>query len=184
MDKNTICIVTNRSLGPVSYRVPEMHVTRIFSPREQKKNIPFEELEALSMQPGGAKLLHDYLFVQDTKIVEELLNVNVEKEQPEYLMTEKELIEWMPRATIDEFKDCLDFAPEGVKDLIKKYAVELPINDVLKRNAIKEMLGFDVDIAIAMLAEDREGINESYTTHERRVKTPPKYNIVNKETTK
>jgi len=39
----------------------------------------------------------------------------------------------MKTGSLDEFLDCLDFAPEGVTDLIKTLAVELPLNDVAKR---------------------------------------------------
>jgi len=39
----------------------------------------------------------------------------------------------MTTGSLDEFLDCLDFAPEGVKDLIKTLSVELPLNDVSKR---------------------------------------------------
>ena len=182
MDRNTICIVTNRSRGPVSYRVPEMHVVRLFQPNETKRNIPYEELEAVSMQPGGTKLLHDYLFVQDAKVVNELLNMSVEQEQPEYLISEEELIKWIPACSLDEFKDALDYAPEGIKDLIKKYAVELPINDVLKRTAIKDQLGFDVNEAIRIKEEDLQGEESNASAHERRVKinnSTPKYKVVN-----
>jgi len=54
----------------------------------------------------------------------------------------------MEHGSLDEFLDCLDFAPEGVKDLIKNLAVELPLNDVAKREAIFNKLGFNVDNAI------------------------------------
>jgi hypothetical protein len=33
----------------------------------------------------------------------------------------------------EAFLDCLDFAPEGVLDLIKKFAVELPLDNYDKR---------------------------------------------------
>jgi hypothetical protein len=54
----------------------------------------------------------------------------------------------MEEGTLDEFLDCLDFAPIGVIDLIKRYAVALPLSDYNKRKAIKDKLGYDVDAAI------------------------------------
>ena len=54
----------------------------------------------------------------------------------------------MESCSIDEFKDALDFAPNGTKDLIKQYAVSKPLNDYDKREAIKAQLGLDVSKAI------------------------------------
>ena len=46
--------------------------------------------------------------------------------------------------TLDEFLDCLDFAPEGTIDIVKKISVDLPLNDVSKRQALLDKTGFDV----------------------------------------
>jgi len=54
----------------------------------------------------------------------------------------------MKVGTLEQFLDCLDFAPESVLENIKDMAVNLPLNDVSKRNAIQEKLGFDVSKAI------------------------------------
>ena len=54
----------------------------------------------------------------------------------------------MNTCSLDEFKDALQFAPQGVLDLIKKYAVSQPFNDMAKRIAIKDALQFDVTLAI------------------------------------
>jgi len=62
----------------------------------------------------------------------------------------------MDTCSLDEFKDALDFAPEGTKDLIKKYAVEKPLNDFSKREAIKDQLGFDVSKALENIQPDEE----------------------------
>ena len=61
----------------------------------------------------------------------------------------KEIIDLIKTGSLDAWLDCLDFAPEGVLQIIKDAAVELPLNDVQKRDAIKEKLGFDVSAAIA-----------------------------------
>jgi hypothetical protein len=44
--------------------------------------------------------------------------------------------------------DALDFAPVGVIDLIKKFSVQLPLNDMNKRKALYEKTGFDVTKAL------------------------------------
>jgi len=65
----------------------------------------------------------------------------------------------MQTGSLDEFLDCLDFAPEGVKDLIKNLAVDLPLNDVAKREAIFNKLGFNVDNAIRIKKESDISLN-------------------------
>jgi len=39
----------------------------------------------------------------------------------------------MTTGSLDEFLDCLDFAPSVIIDMIKVLAVDLPLNDVSKR---------------------------------------------------
>ena len=50
--------------------------------------------------------------------------------------------------SLEQLQDCLDFAPSGVIDLVKDYAVKLEINDISKRNAILTATGFNVTRAI------------------------------------
>lgn len=137
---NKECNVTNKSAGIVIYNVPELGVRREFSPHETKR-LSVNELNALVMRSGGKELLYNYLFVNDDEVIRYLINGEV---APEYYLTEDQIPSWMEQCSLDEFKDALDFAPEGTKDLIKKYAVEKPLNDFSKREAIKEQLGFDV----------------------------------------
>lgn len=144
------CTVVNISSGQVVYSIPELRVRRVFSPRE-KKNIEVSELEQLSQIPGGMELICNYLRVEDKEVVTHITNM----EMPlEYWFTEDKLPQWMNTCGLDEFKDALDFAPAGIKDLIKKLAVSMPLNDYTKREAIKEQLGFDVSKAIENSKDD------------------------------
>lgn len=143
MDSNTICAVTNRSGGFVAYSIPDRHIRREFSPHETKR-VPYYEIEEVSAQPGGRELIYNYLYVDD-KVLKEGLNIQPERE---YYLKEADVDKWMSTCSLDEFKDALDFAPEGVKDLIKSHAVSLPLNDVSKCEALKEQLGFDCMAAI------------------------------------
>lgn len=145
------CTVTNRSSGMVIYNVPEMHIRRVFYTGETKE-VDVAELEALVNQPGGRELIYGYLLIKDPVIAKRLMNIDLGNEV-EYNMSENEVKKWLNTCTLDEFKDALDFAPAGVKDLMKKYAVELPLNDVAKRDAMKEQIGFDVDAAITIKKE-------------------------------
>ena len=192
MEENKVIKVTNRSNAIVMYTVPELGVRREFSPNETK-NIPLSELQALSYRPGGTQILQNHLFLADEEVVKEM-PIKVE---PEYYLDDAGVIKLLNATdNMDEFLDALDFAPEGVLDLIKKYAIELPVNDSRKRAAIKNKLGFDVDLALlhiqqAKEAEEAEGIEET-DEPTRRVKpaeqtktegrrTAPKYKVVTKE---
>ena len=147
---NKECNVTNKSAGTVIYSIPELRVRREFAPHETKR-LSVAELDALAMRSGGKELIYNYLFINDDEILRHLLNKDVE---PEYYLTEEQIPSWMESCSIDEFKDALDFAPNGTKDLIKQYAVSKPLNDYDKREAIKAQLGFDVSKAIENMKPD------------------------------
>jgi hypothetical protein len=188
MDGNTTYLVTNRSASVVVYSIPEDNIKREFQPGETKK-IKHAELEKLSYQTGGSLLINNYLLIRSEEAIKEL-SVPTE---PEYFMTEKEVIDLIKIGSIDAWLDCLDFAPHGVIEMIKKLSVTVPLNDYEKRRALKEKTGFDVDAAIKHVEEEREEDKElPKAPAQRRVKTTdepaaqparrttPKYNVVNK----
>lgn len=165
MEKSTLVKVLNRDNGSVVYSIPEMNGLRRVFQAGQTKEVTFEELEKLSFIPGGKPLLEDSLVILDKQAVRALLGT-VEQE---YSYTKDDIINLMKTGSLDEFLDCLDFAPEGVTDLIKTLAVELPLNDVAKRQAIYNKLGFNVDNAIRIKKESEEPTEEKPVTARRRV---------------
>lgn len=182
--------VKNRSAGVATYKVPELGVRRTFSPGEVKK-ISAEELEKLTYRPGGMALLANFLQIMEPEAIAKVgLNP-----QPEYHMSEQDIKNLMLNGSIDEFLDCLDFAPPGVIDLIKKMSVSLPLGDITKRRALKDKTGFDCDAALKHVMEEKEDEGENTILKtgapERRVKkeeptsperrTTPKYNVVSTE---
>ena len=177
MKKDTIIKVLNRDNGAVVYSIPEMNgLTRTFHSGETKE-VTFEEIQKLSYIPGGIDLLRDSLVILDSKeAIDEILG-HVE---PEYSYTKDDIIKLMKFGSLDEFLDCLDFAPQGVKDLIKTLAVELPLNDVNKREAILEKLGFNVDNAIRIKKEVAEPAQETNQTKRRVQKTQVKPSITSR----
>ena len=192
MDKKELIKITNRDSGRVGYKIDELGVRRQFAPRETKE-ITFEELEKLSFIPGGDVMIRDYLIIKNPEAMKEL-GINVE---PEYYYTEKEVKNILLNGTMNEFLDCLDFAPDGVLDLVKKLAVSLPLNDVQKRDAILEKTGFNVTRAIEIKNTKYDGDAEKKDDTEvlkRRVSVPtennsetpvrrtqPKYKVITKE---
>lgn len=164
MDKNTPIKVLNRDNGAVVYSIPEMNgLTRVFQAGETKE-VTYEELQKLSYIPGGSELLRDSLVILDNSTTVEDLIGHVE---PEYYYTKDDIINLMKIGSLDAFLDCLDFAPEGVKDLIKTLAVDLPLNDVSKREAILDKLGFNVDNAIRIKNESTEPQEEEHIAKRR-----------------
>lgn len=166
MKGDTRIKVLNRDNGSVVYSIPEMNGLRRAFQAGETKTVTFEELEKLSYIPGGKELLTESLVILDSpETIAELLG----KVEPEYSYKREDIIKLMKYGSLDEFLDCLDFAPEGVRDLIKTLSVELPLNDVAKREAIQEKLGFSVDNAIRILKDAAEPVQEEEKT-ERRVK--------------
>ena len=188
MERSKNLIVKNRSASMVVYSLPELNVRREFMPGESK-TITFGELEKLSYQPGGRSIMQNFLQIIDPDATNDL---GIQRE-PEYNLSEQEIVKLMTTGSLDAFLDCLDFAPVGVIDLIKKFSVSLPLNDIDKRDALKKKTGFDVTVALANMQKEKEDIGTpTVENKERRVKTEsapegrrttPKYNVVQPTTT-
>ena len=157
IEQNKAVKVINKYNGIVGYQVPELGVNRTFYPKESK-NITFNELEKLSFLPGGESILKNYLEITDEDVIMELFNTKLE---PEYHYSEEDVKTLLTAGSLDQFLDCLDFAPQVIIDLIKDMAVNLPVNDMAKRQAIKEKLGFDVTKAIEIKNTKYDGEDES-----------------------
>ena len=180
---NKMYNVKNRSASMVVYRIPEDGIRREFAPGESKK-IGYSELEKLSYQSGGRALMANFLQIEDESVTD---NLNIRTEV-EYYMSEDQIVDLIKSGSLDAFLDCLDYAPVGVIDLLKKYAVSIPMNDIQKRKALKEKTGFDVDVAIRNMeaekaeengAEDKiTPVNNTATAPGRRATT--NYKVVSK----
>ena len=182
MDSNNKVTVKNRSNSTVVYSIPEMNLRREYAPGEVKR-INKEEIEALSYRSGGMNLMSRFL-----QIDEEMLNDISISVEPEYWLDDEGVKKLLITSSLDEFLDCLDFAPRGVIDLIKKHAIALPLNDVAKREALLKKTGFDVDTVLRnqkLAKEDEPNIEQP--TPQRRVqktesnrRTTPSYKVISK----
>jgi hypothetical protein len=159
MDNKTMCNVKNRSASMVVYRIPEEGIRREFAPGETKR-LPYEELVKLSYRQGGRSLMTNFLQIQSEEATTDL---NI-KTEPEYHMSEQQIVDLLQNGSLDAFLDCLDFAPVGVIDLLKTYAVSIPLSDFEKRKAMKDKLGFDVDAAIKNNETDPEEARRAVLT--------------------
>ena len=164
---NNIYNVKNRSTSMVVYKIPEDGIRREFAPGESKK-ISYKELEKLSYQSGGRALMTNFLQIIHT--------------ENEYYMSEEQIVELLQTGDINAFLDCLDYAPVGVMDLIKKYSVSLPLNDVEKRQALKQKTGFDVSRALEHIREEQteSEVNTDASSSSGR-RTTTNYKVVTKK---
>ena len=152
LENNVMVKITNRNKGYVTYKIPELNnLRRTFLPGETKE-ISMDELRKLYWTSGGAALIEDCLIVQNQDAIQELFP----QAEPEYFYGEAEVKHLLQFGSLDELKDAIDFAPQGVVDLIKHIAVEIKVNDVAKREAIRDMTGFDVTKAIEINAITEE----------------------------
>lgn len=140
-------MVINRASCSISYNLPELMASRVFrsfgTPGDRME-IADSELKALSYTAGGRILLDSYLMIDDADVTEDL-GITTE---PEYFYTEDELVALLKKGTMDQLLDCLQFAPEGVLDLLKKVAVDIRLDSTEKRKVIGEHLKVNLDAMI------------------------------------
>lgn len=140
-------LVVNRAACSVSYNIPELRVERSFRPLGQtgdRMMISREELKSLSYLHGGKILLDKYLMIEEADLQEEL-GITVE---PEYTYTLEEIRELLTTGTEAQLEDCLNFAPAGVLDLLKREAIAMRLDSHKKRNLISEKMGINLEAMI------------------------------------
>lgn len=138
--------VTNRSDGNVTYNLEEMHIRRVFAPNENK-DIEVKELDTLFQLDGGAELIKHHLLVHDREWVEKRWDA-----PEEYFWTYEDVMNCVKNDTLELFAETLDFAPQGVIELIKMAAWRLPLTDLNKINVIRTKLNFDVQAAVQIMS--------------------------------
>ena len=154
LDKNTKISVTNRDSGPVCYLVQSdtgSNIKREFAPG-QTREIDFGELQSLYWTKGGKVMLEEILRINNQEAINELMG----KVEPEYNYSASDVRRLLLEGSLDELKDCLDFAPSGVVDLVREFAVSMEIDSESKRKAITDKTGFDVGKAIEINRQVRE----------------------------
>lgn len=144
LQNSDIIRIENRSNAIVCYIVPETNTIRRFMGKEIKETITMGELRQVTQFMGTRKLFLDNLIIHNKEAVEELFP----EAEPEYYYTISDVDFLLSRGTLDQLLDALDFAPEGVINLIKEEAVKTKLNEMSKREAILEKTGFNVTNAI------------------------------------
>ena len=142
---NELVKITNRDIGPIGYSIEDLRVSRTFNPNETK-TVTAEEIRKISYLPSGINVLRNNFIIWNEELVEEILH----EVEPEYYYTIDDVKDLVLNKSYDEFLDALDFAPSCVIDIIKDLCVKLEVNDIRKREAVKQKTGFDVSKAIEL----------------------------------
>lgn len=181
--------VWNRAVGGISYNIPELRIKREWRKTGDLQIVKLEELDAFRYVPGGAKLMNKYMLIKDQDVCE-FLGMPTD---PEYFYNENDIKVLLEKGTTDQLLDCLEFAPKGVLDILKKVAVETKLDSSEKRKIIGEHLNVNID---AMIRNNEASKIEGETVNEEAPKgrrsapvkseeskveeAPKKYNVVNR----
>lgn len=169
-DDETV-VITNLLDHTTGYIVETSNGTvRRFLPAFASFKVKAEELRQLNYTLGGQEILKNYIRVENSDLAAEF-GVDTEA-TPEYNWTESDVVDCLNNSDINVLLDALDFAPEGIKQLIVDKAVELEIPDVNKRQAISKAMGADIDSMIKNKhAYDNAEAEEKPKTTRRRTTT-------------
>ena len=162
-----IVSVTNRNNGFTGYTIPDLNITRTFNIGETKK-ISLDELKQLQFVEGGDYLLKHCLIINDKNALEVL---NMSDVEPEYFYTEAEIKELLTNGSLDQLEDTLNFAPEGVIEIIKSMAIKMELPDTRKRKIISDKTGLNIDNAIMVnevMKEEHSDVTEKAETKVRK----------------
>lgn len=158
MDKKQLIQVKNLTGNHVYYNIPEDNVHRKFGPFEEKQ-ITYDEIQKLYYQNGGDVLIKDYLQIKNKEVALEF-GVEEESFENEYSWDKEKVDNVLLNEHIDVLHDALDFAPEGIVDLIISEAINLRIMDINKRNLIQECTGKNINNMIQNQIELEKQIGE------------------------
>ena len=131
----------------VVYVIPEKNIRREFMGFESKV-VEVGELRELWYKSGGAKLLQDYLGVDNKELAKEF-DITDDLFNHEYSWTQEDIDRVLTSGSEDELADALDYAPRGIVETLVDRAVALRIPNMNKRKLIKEMTDKDVSKKIA-----------------------------------
>lgn len=166
VNDDLIIRVRNLTDQTVAYTIPELRIRRVFRGFEYKE-LTAAELRQLWYLPGGAKLLQDYLAVENKELAAEF-GISEDLFTHEYSWTLDDVKRVLLTGSIDELADALDFAPIGIVDTIVSQAVILQIPDINKHRLIQQETGHDVTKMIKYAEELNKLVEDTPT--ERRVR--------------
>ena len=159
--------VRNMVNHKVVYKIPDQNRRVVFEPFQERK-VSAGELRGLHYTVGGEALIHDYLCVKNNDLREEF---NIPKDQIEYDWELKDIKHILldNNASIEALQDALDFAPEGIREMIIDYAVIWKIPDTNRRKVITQMTGIDINKQIEFTELNEKDQSQQEAPSHRRV---------------
>lgn len=169
INDTTLIPVRNMVDHKVVYTIPELSRRVVFEPFQEKK-VPASELRALNYSTGGEILLHNYLCVLSNDMRTEF---NIPADQVEYDWTIKDIHRVLEdlNSPIEALEDALDFAPDGIRELIVDSAVKWKIPDSNRRKVISRMTGVNIDKMIEFAEATDQTIQQAPVRARRLSKT-------------
>lgn len=135
--------VINRTNGMLGYSIPELRIKRFWEKPGDYLNISIQEMLELKTVSGGLELLENFVVIEDEEAIKIVFDDR--EMEPEYRYGLKEVDFLLYEATLEQFLDALDYAPQGVLDLIKSKAkIKLP-NTTAKISAINDKFNIDMN---------------------------------------
>lgn len=112
-----------------------------------QQTIPVEKevIERMQYDTGGSILLKDFLSVKDEDM---RADIGIPEDQIEYNWTKEDVKNLLTSGEEDALRDALDFAPQGIIDMIIDMAVDMPLNDRNKVEIIAEATGRNIEMMI------------------------------------
>lgn len=140
----------------VGYKIEEDNIRRQFSPHEVK-TVTAGELRKLDYTRGGHVLLTSYLAVQNKSLAQEF-GVDEDSYANEYNWDAAKVDQVLLNEPVEVLQDAMDFAPEGILQLIKDRAIALRLDSMDKRKVISDAMKIDLNgmIDLAVKAESVE----------------------------
>ena len=116
---------------------------RITFQKNQVRKMKAGDIRELNFEPGIHVLFTEYLSVGDPELAAEI-GVSDQVLEYEYQWTVKDVQNLLTDGLLEELEDVLNCAPQGIVDTIVDQAVEMRLNDVAKRDLIKQYTGQDI----------------------------------------
>lgn len=180
--------VTNRTSGMLGYTIDVLRVSRFWNKPGDYLNIAIDELLELKTVPGGMNILTNWVVIED----EEALKIVFDDQevQPEYKYGLEEVDFLLYEATLEQLLDALDYAPEGVLNLILSNSKKKLPNTTAKISAINDKFNTNINQAFELNQGGLEDSEEAKEDVRPRRTAPidlnekeadiPKYNVVKK----
>lgn len=116
---------------------------RITFQKNQVRKMKAGDIRELNFEPGIHVLFTEYLSVGDPELAAEI-GVSEQVLEYEYQWTIDDVKNLLTERSLEELEDVLNCAPQGIVDTIVDQAVEMRLNDVAKRDLIKQYTGQDI----------------------------------------